>query len=531
MSEPLSADHLRSRAIRQSLIVLVCAFFAILPLRVFGPALVDDAYITFRYAENLAAGKGFVFNEADGPILGTSTPLFTLLLAGARRLGFSCPAMALWLSVLGAFMALFLGNLIFQNISLSNKKESLPPFGAILWIPVLAFLPQWVMVQISGMETMLYTGFCIGALWATLDRRYWLAGILAGLATLTRYDGWALSLLIFAWIGGEMLLDKDRRQEWKRALLAPGCMVLLQLPWILYALITFGSYAPHSVAAKQVIHARGFDENALTILQYFFGTLSDMPGVHLHRWLLVFFLAGLVFMILRKSRGLLLLLWMGGMLFGFAISGIMLFRWYLAPALAVFGWISAYGIWGVCELLAKKIGAADKQSKTTASYQATFAAIIIIGFTISHGLYIFRGADSWPKALVANELSYLSVAQWVRQNGQPGQNILTGEVGALSWGLLEYRILDSSGINTDSIYQYRKADMESYTGTHSDDYPENGTQKWVIDTLENYQPEWIISIPHFLHLKELQRSGRFPYVQVHQDQVYPGQPVPVFHRR
>ena len=43
---------------------------AMLPLFSFGPNIVDDAYITFRYAENLAAGKGFVFNEADGPLQG-----------------------------------------------------------------------------------------------------------------------------------------------------------------------------------------------------------------------------------------------------------------------------------------------------------------------------------------------------------------------------------------------------------------------------------------------------------------------------
>ncbi|MCB0187901.1 MAG: hypothetical protein KDE31_26715, partial [Caldilineaceae bacterium] len=42
---------------------------------------VDDAFITYRYAENLATGQGFVYNAGER-LLGTSTPLYTLLLAG-----------------------------------------------------------------------------------------------------------------------------------------------------------------------------------------------------------------------------------------------------------------------------------------------------------------------------------------------------------------------------------------------------------------------------------------------------------------
>ena len=43
----------------------------------------DDPFITFRYAENLALGNGFVFNLGER-VLSTTTPLFTLILAVAR---------------------------------------------------------------------------------------------------------------------------------------------------------------------------------------------------------------------------------------------------------------------------------------------------------------------------------------------------------------------------------------------------------------------------------------------------------------
>ena len=41
---------------------------------------VDDAFITYRYADNLRAGKGLVFNPGER-VEGTSSLLFTIMLA------------------------------------------------------------------------------------------------------------------------------------------------------------------------------------------------------------------------------------------------------------------------------------------------------------------------------------------------------------------------------------------------------------------------------------------------------------------
>ena len=49
-----------------------------------------DSFITYRYAENLARGLGFVYSPAER-VLGTSTPLFTLILSGFDRIGVAVP--------------------------------------------------------------------------------------------------------------------------------------------------------------------------------------------------------------------------------------------------------------------------------------------------------------------------------------------------------------------------------------------------------------------------------------------------------
>jgi hypothetical protein len=49
-------------------------------------AVFDDAFITFRYARNIALSRGFSYNLGP-PVLGTTTPLFTAILAFIAALG------------------------------------------------------------------------------------------------------------------------------------------------------------------------------------------------------------------------------------------------------------------------------------------------------------------------------------------------------------------------------------------------------------------------------------------------------------
>src|SRR3990172_1611192 len=66
--------------------------------------LYDDAYIIFRYAENLSQGFGFVYNQGES-VYGSSPPLYTFLLA-AVGLVFSrdwLPHLAQWIGCLSLF--------------------------------------------------------------------------------------------------------------------------------------------------------------------------------------------------------------------------------------------------------------------------------------------------------------------------------------------------------------------------------------------------------------------------------------------
>ena len=70
------------RYILSALIVILALAARLIP----GPRTIDDSFITFRYARNLLAGSGFTYNPGQPAVLGTTTPLYTLLMAGLGAL-------------------------------------------------------------------------------------------------------------------------------------------------------------------------------------------------------------------------------------------------------------------------------------------------------------------------------------------------------------------------------------------------------------------------------------------------------------
>src|SRR5512141_947816 len=71
----------------------------------------DDPFITYRYAQNLAEGHGFVYNLGQRT-LSTTTPLFTILLALLSFLPVDMPTQAI---VIGC-VSLALGGVLLWDL-------------------------------------------------------------------------------------------------------------------------------------------------------------------------------------------------------------------------------------------------------------------------------------------------------------------------------------------------------------------------------------------------------------------------------
>ena len=112
----------------------------------------DDPFITYRYAQNLAQGDGFVYNS-DQRVLSTTTPLFAILLALLANIWSEIPHLA---NLIGSF-SIALGGLFLWDLGQSWKT---PLVG---WTGLLLYPTFPLLLSTIGSETPLYLALCLGA--------------------------------------------------------------------------------------------------------------------------------------------------------------------------------------------------------------------------------------------------------------------------------------------------------------------------------------------------------------------------------
>jgi arabinofuranosyltransferase len=177
----------------------------------------DDAFITFRYAENLRNGLGLVYNPGE-VVLGTTTPLFALLLGALGLLlpGAEMAQIGHWLGVAGWMAAAWSAMALFRHHG--------RPLAGIAAALIVALHP--LLFVSLGMETPLLVGLMLFSAWAWSSDHRRLAVLSAAALLLVRQDT-ALWLLV---LGAETWRRRQRRPGKETA-----AVVLLTLPWFAYA--------------------------------------------------------------------------------------------------------------------------------------------------------------------------------------------------------------------------------------------------------------------------------------------------------
>lgn len=203
--------------------------------------LYDDAFITFRYAENLAAGAGLVYNPGAPwePVLGTTTPLYAVLMGGLAALGFPLSWAALAFNALCDALTGWL-------LATALASRPLAALGAVL---LFAALPHLGRVSAGGMEPSLFVALALGASVAASRGRMGAAGWLGALACTTRPEGVMLVASIAAFH------VRSWRDAWR--FFAPIALVGVASTAALTAI--YGSPIAQSVRAKAGRHGLGLD--------------------------------------------------------------------------------------------------------------------------------------------------------------------------------------------------------------------------------------------------------------------------------
>mgnify|MGYP001084517295 CR=1 FL=1 len=226
-------------------------------LRELGYDAVDDAYISFRYAQNFALGHGLVFNIGER-VEGYTNFLWTMLLALFILVGVEPGPLAM---ALGGLFAL--GTMV-----LIYGKFAQKPLVLGLSLLLLAADGSFALWSVGGMETAIFTFLLLSGIFAYLqegedERLALLSGLLFALAALTRPEGVLVFVVTLLHRAFHRLFVERRLLAWPD-LLRVFSFLGLYGPYFLWRYNYYGYLLPNTFYAKVTTEgvsaqvARGF---------------------------------------------------------------------------------------------------------------------------------------------------------------------------------------------------------------------------------------------------------------------------------
>ena len=238
----------KSRRCRAALLTLAALVLLAAHLALFWDWTSDDAYISFRYAENLAAGRGLVFNPGER-VEGYSNFSWVILLALAKTVGLSPVFVAKALGSLAAFLLLGLWLKAAAEAGFGERSRL-----AGLWM--LALSTGLACFTMSGLETVAYALLLFAVVvlerrseQAPEPRRLAAVYIVLLLVAISRPEGVMFLLLSAAYHVGRRLM-RGRGLAVKTTLLIAASAGLAFAAFLVFRWLTYGSLVPNTYYAK-----------------------------------------------------------------------------------------------------------------------------------------------------------------------------------------------------------------------------------------------------------------------------------------
>ena len=249
----------QNRSAALSLAVVATAFASVCLTNSY--EIIDDAYITFRYARNLALHGQLVFNLGER-VEGITNTLWALVLSPAALLRLPVEATAAVLSVLCLGFTLFR---LWQLGPLLGATRFAGAAAALL----LIFNPNFVSSTTNGLEAALFTALLAESVYRFARGQGKWALLTASLLFLTRPDGILFAILLL-WLVVRPLGRTREAAVLSLYLLAP------LLTFTALRLLYYHSAVPNSVIAKS-FSPRLLPSLAGQIFLYFKGFFVQEP--------------------------------------------------------------------------------------------------------------------------------------------------------------------------------------------------------------------------------------------------------------
>ncbi len=479
----------------------------------------DDAFITFRYVDNIWAGKGLTYNT-DERVIGSSTPLYILWLCVLKAVFRAMPLPVL--AVRGNALWFLVSALAI--VALIRDLSGRPTLALIAGA-LFAFNLPLLVVSTGGMESFLFVALVFWAAWAVVARRFALAAFLSGISILARPEGvFSVGVCVIVWL----LRDRGRSLQFWALLLTPA------LAWFIFATLYYGTPVYHSIIAKSrplypLPALSGFTQLLIYVGEWT-GSGEGSRLEMLQIGMSVFFAStGLVMAVYilhapaRRKDG-----WILPVLFGcyfafYSISNPMIFPWYIPHVyaslfLSLLLGLPQFGAWiDVWSLRS------SKDHSRLIEVEALFTALLLLALAVTvlgpyrqHWIDGESITDSIKEPARLRTVGYREAAEWLNSVAPESATIASPEVGALGY-YWHGQILDGCGLVSPAAIPFLPVPSEE----------REGSAIGAISTglVQEYKPEFVVTLKIFAS-KSLFLSNWFlnEYEEIHRTPL----PIPVW---
>jgi len=442
--------------------------------------LCDDAYITFRYARNLAEGQGLIFNPGvDPPVEGYSEFLWAIVLATGLKVGVAPMLLARVLSLVAGAL------LIHGTLRLLAARSARSPWATLGAAAFLGSLPPLAVWSTGGMASM---PFAAAVLWLFLllwegeePAAAWKLGVLGAVVALLRADGaWCVAAVLGTGILSGLA---ERRPALTRAAttgaIIAGAAFLAHVGW---RWSTYGDWLPNTARVKVGLSGRAIERGGNYTVHF----LLTFPGV-----LFALLTAGGAWNWRQRRMGPALIMVASTFLYAvFAGGDFMAFGRFLVPALPFVALVLGAGLSGIetrsgripvvaitAVCIATSLPAAFGGALTPVRWRAAF------GFRHNRPEAIRRSEfDQWSR-MNAQAEEWVALGRALKLVSEPGDSVVYGAVGAIGY-YSELYVYDLNGLVTRSVSQ-REAMQKPRSPGHDKTVP--------LDFFLPQKPDWLFA--------------------------------------